>query len=176
MRMNPYLEQTRAILDDAVAGMSEAELAAARGEKWSAAQIVEHLSLAFGATAAGMERHAAAEQLNVRPRTMRDRIVTFTVTRLEYIPTGRKAPEYTVPSGLAPEDALRKLHENLRAMDEAITRAEKKWGNRRIGDHPVLGPLKPDQWRKFHLVHARHHAKQIMAIKAASQRSDRAAA
>ena len=174
--MDRYLEQARVILDDAVKGMTDEQLAAARDEKWSAAQIIEHLSLAFGATAAGMERNVNAERLEIRPRSMRDRVATFAVTGLSYIPTGRKAPEYTVPSGLPPQEALRKLHENLAAMDEAITRAEQKWGNRIIGLHPVLGPLKPDQWRKFHLVHARHHARQIVAIKAAGQGSARAAA
>jgi hypothetical protein len=28
-------------------------------------------------------------------------------------------------------------------------------------DHPFLGPLTASQWRKFHLVHGRHHARQI---------------
>jgi hypothetical protein len=165
--MDRYLEQTRRILEDAVNGMSDEEMAESRNGKWSTAQIVEHLSLAFGATAAGMERTAAAEKIEVRKPSLRDRIATLAVTRLEYIPTGRKAPQYTVPSGIAPGDALRQVHENLIAMDAAITRAEQKWGSGLISVHPILGPLNPDQWRKFHLVHCRHHAKQILAIKAA---------
>ena len=28
-------------------------------------------------------------------------------------------------------------------------------------DHPILGALTVDQWLKFHVVHTRHHAKQI---------------
>ncbi|MGZ4836286.1 MAG: DUF1569 domain-containing protein [Terriglobales bacterium] len=28
-------------------------------------------------------------------------------------------------------------------------------------DHPFLGPLTADEWRKFHWVHGRHHTRQI---------------
>jgi hypothetical protein len=31
----------------------------------------------------------------------------------------------------------------------------------------ILGPLTIRQWRKFHLIHGRHHIKQIRAIRAA---------
>jgi hypothetical protein len=175
-RMHSYMEQAWVAVNDAVSGMTDQQMSATNGEKWSAAQIVEHLSLAFGATAAGMERIVAAENLEVRRPTMRDRIATFVVCRLEHIPSGRKAPEYTVPQGIGPQDAIQKLRANLSAMDDAINRAESKWGNRLIGVHPVLGPLKPDDWRKFHVVHARHHANQIVAIKTASRRSATAAA
>jgi hypothetical protein len=30
----------------------------------------------------------------------------------------------------------------------------------------VLGPLSMQQWRKFHLIHGRHHLKQIARIRA----------
>lgn len=164
-QMHSYMEQAWVALKDAVSGMSDEQLAAPNGEKWSAAQIVEHLSLAFGATAAGMERIVAAEKLEVRRPTMRDRVATFVVCRLELIPRGRKAPEYTVPQGISPQEAIHNLRANLSAMDDAIARAEKKWGHRLIGVHPALGPLRPEQWRKFHMVHARHHANQIVTIK-----------
>jgi DinB superfamily len=174
--MDRYLEQARAILDEAVSGMSEEQLAASRNGKWSPAQIFEHLSLAFGATAAGMERTAAAEKLNVRAPSMRDRVATLLVIRFGYIPTGRKAPDYTVPSGASPAEAIRQLHDNLAAMDAAITRAEQRWGDQRIAVNPAIGPLNPDQWREFHFLHARHHARQIVAIKAASQQTTSRAA
>jgi hypothetical protein len=28
-------------------------------------------------------------------------------------------------------------------------------------DHPFIGPLTADQWRKFHWVHGRHHIRQM---------------
>src|SRR5206468_7094463 len=117
--MDRYLQQARAILDEAISGMSDEQLAAARNGKWSVAQILEHLSLAFGATTAGMERTAVAEKLEVRAPSVRDRVATLLVTRFGYIPTGRKAPAYTMPAGIAPTEAIRKLRENLAEMDAA---------------------------------------------------------
>jgi hypothetical protein len=51
-------------------------------------------------------------------------------------------------------------------MDELITRCEQKFGTRsRLLDHPILGPLTGSEWRKFHLIHGRHHIKQLRALR-----------
>ena len=36
-------------------------------------------------------------------------------------------------------------------------------GGIKVVDHPILGAFTVDQWLKFHLVHTRHHEKQIRA-------------
>jgi Protein of unknown function (DUF1569) len=47
-------------------------------------------------------------------------------------------------------------------MDTAIAKAEKKYGSQTpLVDHPILGPLRAAQWRKFHWVHGKHHLKQL---------------
>jgi hypothetical protein len=47
-------------------------------------------------------------------------------------------------------------------MDVALDEAELRFGpSVPLMDHPVLGPLTIDQWRTFHWVHTRHHARQI---------------
>ena len=62
--------------------------------------------------------------------------------------------------------ALPTIRKNLAEMDEAINACESKMGSKiRIADHPVLGPLTVAQWRKFHMVHTRHHMKQIVALR-----------
>ena len=51
--------------------------------------------------------------------------------------------------------------------DDAISRCEARFGaGAKLANHPVLGPLTARQWRTFHLVHARHHMKQIAHIRA----------
>lgn len=51
-------------------------------------------------------------------------------------------------------------------MDDFLTQCEEKFGTRKeLLDHPILGPLTGAQWRKFHVVHGRHHLKQIQTIK-----------
>jgi hypothetical protein len=52
-------------------------------------------------------------------------------------------------------------------MEELIRRCEVQFGEKtKIMDHPFIGPLSGRQWRKFHLVHGRHHIKQIQEIRA----------
>jgi len=54
----------------------------------------------------------------------------------------------------------------IAAMGELIQRCEERFGAKtRLLDHPILGPLTAEQWRKFHWVHGRHHAKQILRLK-----------
>jgi hypothetical protein len=53
----------------------------------------------------------------------------------------------------------------LLAMDEGLTRAEEMFGRQRFASHTVLGPLSAEQWTKFHLVHGKHHVKQIQGIR-----------
>jgi len=49
-------------------------------------------------------------------------------------------------------------------MDASLADAERRFGHRtRVLFHPILGPLTAQQWRRFHLVHGRHHLKQIEA-------------
>ncbi len=51
-------------------------------------------------------------------------------------------------------------------MDDMIARCEEKFGlSRKLLDHPILGPLTGEEWRKFHLVHGLHHVKQIRRLR-----------
>ena len=36
----------------------------------------------------------------------------------------------------------------------------------RVGRHFLLGPLRIDQWRRYHVLHLRHHLKQMSALRA----------
>jgi hypothetical protein len=61
------------------------------------------------------------------------------------------------------EKVVAEIGPQIVAMDKAIADCEARYGSRvRVLDHPVLGPLTARQWRKFHLVHGRHHVKQIL--------------
>jgi hypothetical protein len=53
-------------------------------------------------------------------------------------------------------------------MDAIIAQCEARFGRRvQVLDHPILGPLTAPQWRKLHLVHGRHHQKQVPSGKRA---------
>ena len=54
------------------------------------------------------------------------------------------------------------LAAELEKMDSGLEECERRFGPRaKIMDHPFLGPLTANEWRKFHWVHGRHHARQI---------------
>ncbi len=160
--MDSRLQQALDAIDAATRGMSGEQLAVHPEGKWSAAGILEHLAIAFGSTARGLEKALASGEPKISPPTLYQRGAALLVAGIGYFPAGRKAPEFTTPKGMDGDTALKTIRENLVAMDAAITRCEERFGrSRKIANHPVLGPLSVPQWRKFHLVHTRHHMKQI---------------
>jgi hypothetical protein len=65
---------------------------------------------------------------------------------------------------MAAEEVQPAVFAEIDAMSAQLDECERKFGARtKILDHPVLGPLTVEQWRKFHWIHGRHHAKQIRA-------------
>ena len=91
----------------------------------------------------------------------------FVVTKLNYFPSGRKAPAFVAPEGIDAEAALRNFRESVPRMDRAIDEVEKRWGTRDcVAVHPILGPMNVFQWRKFHYMHSHYHAKQLRNLKA----------
>jgi hypothetical protein len=130
--------------------------------KWTIAEILEHLTRAFAGTAEGARRTVAGGRPTARVPDLGSRFRTFVVVECGYLPPGRNAPKMTLPRGADPAtvfaDAIRALQE----MDDALAAAAAKFGSRvRLMDHPIIGPLSVRQWRRFHWVHTRHHARQI---------------
>ncbi len=165
MLMDFYLEKLRTALEQATAGMTAEELDRRPGEKWSAAQILEHLSLTYSGTVRAMEKCLQAGKPLATSVTMKQRIAQAVVVKMGHMPEGRQAPERTLPRGMSGTEALEQIRVNLAAMEEAISRAEKKFAKTKVADHAILGPLSASEWRKFHWVHGRHHARQIERLK-----------
>ena len=53
------------------------------------------------------------------------------------------------------------LRQEIEAMDAALDACRHKFGMERVATHPWLGPLRVDQWRRFHVIHGMHHVTQI---------------
>jgi hypothetical protein len=164
-RMDGQVEATLKLIQDATAGMSPDDLSRHPEGKWCAAEIVEHLLITYTATTAGLRKVLAKGKPLARKPTLKDRVFQFAVLGVTYFPTGRKAPEATLPKGLDPAQVVRAVSQALPDMEAAIADCEKQFGKVRIADHPVLGPLTPKQWRTFHYVHARHHMKQVERLR-----------
>jgi hypothetical protein len=63
---------------------------------------------------------------------------------------------------MPPEQVQQAIAPELQKMDSGLDDCECRFGARtKIMDHLILGPLTAREWRRFHWVHGRHHARQI---------------
>jgi len=130
--------------------------------KWNSAQIVEHLYLTYTNTSKAIAKCLDGGVPLATRATLKHRVKNFVVTGLGYLPEGAKAPERAVPRGMVLEEIREKLLGELQKMATGLDDCERRFGaNARIFDHPVLGPLTANEWRKFHWLQGRLHARQI---------------
>jgi len=164
--MNSHLERLRAAIDAATHGMTAEDLTRHPEGKWCASEVLEHLSLTYTGTARGFEKCLQAGRPLATALTFKQRLAVVVVTGLGYLPGGRQAPENTRPKGAPAENVAAEIGAKIEAMDKAIAECEARYGKSTLLlDHPVLGPLTANQWRKFHWVHGKHHVKQIQGLR-----------
>jgi hypothetical protein len=160
--MDSYLERLQQELEEAMASADGSVIAHAPPGKWSATQIAEHLFLTYKQTNRGIARCLEQGAPQATRGTLKDWAATLLVVKFGYLPIGRKAPERAMPRGMLQEDVQRGLGAELEKMSSGLNDCERRFGSRtKIMNHPFLGPLTAEEWRKFHWVHGRHHARQI---------------
>jgi len=164
--MNSNLLQLHTILASSMRGMTLEQLTRHPEGKWSTAEILEHLNLTYIGTIKGLQRCLDSGTTSANPDRGRMRWQRLIVIRTGYFPYGRKSPERVLPRGTPAQQVAAEILENVARMDVVIQECETRFGSSKpLADHPVLGPLTAAEWRKFHLVHARHHAKQIRRLR-----------
>ena len=160
--MDSYLTRLQQELEDAIAGATPADLGRGPAGKWSPAQILEHLYRTYRGTNYGIAKCLEKGTPLVTPATLKHRIGAFLVCDLGYVPSGRKSPERAIPQGMPLEEVLQAIFPEIQLMESGLANLESKFGAKtKVLDHLLIGPLTTDQWRKFHLAHGRHHARQI---------------
>lgn len=130
--------------------------------KWTPAQIVEHLALGLtlsGETFLARRHHAPMSR---RTRSPAQQVARFFIFGLRWFPPGRKAPERTTP----PPQISRAAAEahflaGVEAWDQVDRALLPERRNNLFVKHPRMGDLTVEEWMRFHVIHARHHAKQI---------------
>jgi Protein of unknown function (DUF1569) len=148
--------------------MTAADLTRHAPGKWSVAEVLEHLYLTYTGTVKGFERCLHSGGPLAGSPTFRQRCRALVVVGAGYMPGGRQAPTYTRPRGMPAERVVAEIQAQITAMDEIIAQCEARYGRRvKLIDHPALGPLTAQQWRKFHWVHGQHHLRQIYRLRAA---------
>lgn len=165
--MDSILEELKRTLESELEEMSSEQMIWHPAEKWCAAEVLEHLYLTYTGTIKGFEKVRDGGKPLAMPASIRQRTRTLVVLGFGYLPSGRKAPKPTVPRGLPAEKVRAEVGLKIVAMDEIIAECEARFGRGvKLLDHPILGPLTGAQWRKFHLLHGLHHAKQIRQLRA----------
>lgn len=160
--VNPRLQSCLEIVLDATKGAGDGARVRRKPEQWSAAEVVEHLHRAYLGTAKGLEKAIEKNASLATGASLRQRIASFVLLHLGYFPEGRQAPKHVMPTGevdlTALVDAVRR---DLARLDAAAVKARERFGGAKVLDHPILGAMTVEEWLKFHLVHTRHHEKQI---------------
>ena len=160
--MDSYLERLRQELENATAGITPADLGKGPAGKWNGGQILEHLYLTYRNTNKGISRYMEKGVPLATRATLKHRLATLLVVNVGYLPSGAKAPERAAPRGMPPQEVLAAIVPEIREMDSGLAECERKFGAKtKIMDPPIMGPLTAGQWRKFHWVDERHHARQI---------------
>lgn len=160
--MHHHLQLALDEFEQATAGLDEARLARPVPGKWSGAEILDHLRLAFTVSAHALEKAADTGLKRAHRPRFYQWLARTTVIDLGYFPKA-KSPEITSPGSTArPEPIVDATREALVAVDAALARAAARFGeDSPILDHPYFAGLSVRQWRKFHWRHLVHHMKQV---------------
>ncbi len=167
------IDDTRARLEECVAGLSEAE------EKfrpapaaWSTAEIMEHLSIIeqqLVRLTETMLKKAEAAGLVSADGTPRA-IAPFSLDEM----TERSRQEkYQAPDGVRPggdlplAESLARLRRSRAALRELRPRLERADLSAMRYPHPIFGPLHAYAWLAFIGMHEERHLRQIQALKSA---------
>jgi hypothetical protein len=157
-----------------IAGLSEATTQLhpdVQGRNWSVQQMVEHLALNYRATTRNLEAHLAKGHITRNQnRSLVEWTLQLMVLSFGHHPGGVPLLEETSAEvGHSPakngNELVEMLQEELEAMDIALDRCRRKFGMERVAVHPILGPLRVDQWRRFHAIHGRQYLKQLVQVK-----------
>ncbi len=160
--MDAWLERLRREIAGATSELNDAAWRRAPRGRWNSAQIVEHLGRSYGTTAKMLELSlASGVPPKIRPAKLQERLLRGLIVTLGIFPPGAKAPAMVAPTSQDGPVALKRAMENLERMEVALAAAEQHWGAAAIAMHFMLGPMKAEEWRKFHYVHGLHHVKQI---------------
>jgi hypothetical protein len=173
-RMDTTLQQLQDDLTRSLHGLSATQAQLRPQDdptRWNICQIVQHLLLTYASTCASIEDRVAKGTPTRSRLTPSQFLPRLLVIRLGLIPVRREAPALVTPPARPPaphpsgDDLVMDLCSGLTRMDLVLSQAENLFSSAPCLSHFALGPLSIPQWRRFHLVHGRHHIRQIAAIR-----------
>jgi hypothetical protein len=142
-----------------------------RQYRWTIQQVVEHLRLSLQESREQLQ--ATLKKGGLAARTRRTRIESLTqlmVLSIGHMPSGISSTAVNTPAKdlplVTPRELADMLLGELNATDAVLDECRRRFGLERLGQHFLLGPMRVDQWRRYHVLHIRHHGAQIRRIRA----------
>ncbi len=135
--------------------------------EWTAQQVVEHLVLGYRMTTLALHKRLGKGRLSRnRNRTYLQWALQLMILSFGALPRGVPALEEVTPveggfPAMNGKQLANLLRQEVEAMDAALDACRNEFGMERVATHPWLGPLRVDQWRRFHVIHGMHHVTQI---------------
>lgn len=163
-----YMDRERASLSDAVArvppGLRDTPPG---GDRWSVAQILQHLGIIERRVAMGMTRWVSeARKAAVGPETDTSSVMNSLPTELIKDRTKRRdAPDEVRPTGdIDAQTAWTTLEGSRETLRSAFLGGDGLALSAVIQPHPILGPINLYQWMLFVAAHEERHTAQIIEI------------
>ena len=160
--MNHYLQSALESVETTVGPLSTDRIGCPVAGRWSIAEIVEHLTLAYTLNAAAFEKALESGTLKIRPASVAQRVARFMVVELGLFPRVA-SPEMTRPRGTVTADrSVVAAREALVQLDATMDRIVERFGERTpSANHPYFAGMGVYHWRKFHWRHTLHHMRQV---------------
>jgi len=145
--------------------MEEAQIPPAPGlGRWCAQQVMEHLILTYKLTTDSVRHQLKTGRVPRNRRNLLEFLLRVQTIGLGYMPEGVPSIRAFRPGGFTPEDGpaiAARFLAVAEEMDGLLVAARRKFGIQACGEHPFFGVMRVDEWRRYHAVHARHHATQL---------------
>ncbi|MEO6213697.1 MAG: DUF1569 domain-containing protein [Vicinamibacterales bacterium] len=163
--MNSHLRSAREAIEDGAGSLALDVIGRPVDGRWSVAEILEHLTLAFRGNTASLHKALESGEPRARPASLKQRLGRVVVVDLGYFPRV-EAPQMTRPTRAIPADrALPEIRDALELLEATLTRVSETFGPHvAVANHPYFAGMTVDQWRKFHWRHTVHHMKQVRAL------------
>jgi hypothetical protein len=171
--MHAVLEQVACRIGNEMQGL-DAETAQRHPKelayKWSAQEVVEHLVLGYRQTSSALEKRLKRGRLSrTQSRTWLQWSLQLMILSFGVLPQGASATDETTPvpgafAAMNGRELAELLRQEMEIMDTLLDSCRRKFGIGRVAVHPWLGPLRVDQWRRFHVVHGFHHLTQLRSV------------
>ncbi|HUB20417.1 MAG TPA: DUF1569 domain-containing protein [Acidobacteriaceae bacterium] len=136
---------------------------------WSAQDLVEHLALTFRSTSRVLEKRLERGRPTSDHSSPAQWLLQLMMLSFGRMPRGAPAPVFARPDQLHwpsmnGDELVDLLRQEIDQMDALLDRCRQRFGLQRVASHFILGPLRPDQWRRFHVIHLRHHLGQLRRL------------